>query len=765
MGEFVNADLLGPLTTEIVEEAKYVSCLIDRFSSYASVETMATKSSATIIKHLKEFQQELQAPIKTLRTDNGREYINGSIDEYLKSTNIRHETTTPYSPSQNGKVERFNRTLIEKTKTLLHSIGNQQDLWPYAVDHATYIYNRTPHSGNPNNASPFEMIQGYAPDVGHLKPFGTKCWIDLKNKTNKKKLDSTIIEGMYIGHPKHCDGYLVLADDGIVHTSRYVKFAEEFSDYTNKSTQEFLMHSALLALEPTPEELINDPINGHKWLKAIDNELQSHIDMDTFTIIPNPDPSIKPIGSKLIFKSKLGPDNEVIKEKVRMVIQGFTQKYGKDFDQTSAPVIDLLELYTMLTLAAKDNLEVHQIDIKTAYLNAPLQHDVYIRLPKNLPNEDLRGKIAKLNKAVYGLKQAGFEWFTHLKNILLSHGWLNSPVFPCTYKRTINGSLYFILVYVDDILIFGKDIDTISAIKDELRGHFDLEDSGEINYFLGMNVIRDRQHKTFHLDQTAYIDRLLHKFQITKTSNTPCSPSILDFPEKGHKPHEQHTFQSKLGALLHLSRFTCPSITFAVNYMSRRASCPSIQDHAHLDRIFHYLNRNKKLRFSIIGPSHDQWEIKGISDADYAEDRETSQSTSGFAVFIGGSMVSWGSKRQNCVSESTTESEYVALSRCAKKTMVIKNLLDFIEHPAQVTLLCDNMSTIAVLKREDVPPKLKHIRVKYHAIIALMKQGHKLEYIPTKMNTTYIYTKPLNRSLHDSLRTKLNQSFPDSRYD
>ena len=198
-------------------------------------------------------------------------------------------------------------------------------MWPYAIDHATYLYNRTPHSGNPENASPYEMVFGHIPDISHLRPFGTKVWIDPKRK--RGKLENNAEEGIYLGHPKNSEGYLVLTDEGIVHTSRYVKFASTFSDYdySNKNTQDYLINTALLALEPKASDLIKDPINGDSWMTAINDELQSHIDKNTFTLIDAPDPSIKTVDSKLVFKSKLGPNNEIIKHKARMVIRGFTQ--------------------------------------------------------------------------------------------------------------------------------------------------------------------------------------------------------------------------------------------------------------------------------------------------------------------------------------------------------------------------------------------------------------------------------------------------------
>ena len=759
IGEFVNADVIGPLDSDLGEDARYVSCLIDRMSSYASVETMATKSSEIITKHLAAFQQELKAPIKTLRSDNGKEYVNSTLQKYLQDHHILHETTTPHSPAQNGKAERFNRALIEMAKKFLAKT-NDPSLWPYAVDHAAYVYNRLSHSSNPDNCSPFEMVYGHVPDISKLKPFGAKCWVN-PMKIGRKKLEDKAIEGIYIGHPKNSDGYMVLDVYGKVHTSRYVKFALTYSDYSDKATESYMFVAAHFEKDPTLHELLQDESKREYWITALQSEFDSHIKYDTFTLLEDLPDKAKVVGTKLVCTEKLGPNNEVLKYKVRLVIQGFLQKYGIHYDETSAPVTDLTEILTLFTLAAKEGWHIQQLDVRTAFLNSQLHHDIYIKFPENLPLPEFSGRYAKLNKAVYGLKQAGFEWHCHLRQILESFGWHSSILFPCVYKRTIDGEIYYLLTYVDDILIFGPNQSTIDKVKDELRSKLDIEDLGEVSYYLGMRIQRDLEEKTIALDQTAYIVRLLSTYQISGYETIPCRASIYELQDKSNEPYEQKLFQSKIGALLHLARFTRNDISFAVGYLARNSSCPSKKDHENVDHIFRYLNYTKDLQFIIKGQTtHDQWEITGISDADYAEDRESSNSTTGYGVFLGQSLISWGSKKQNCVSESTTESEYIAMSKCCKKVAVIKNLLDFLEISVKVTLLCDNMSTIASIKRSDVPPKLKHIRVKYHSVKSYVKSDFDLKYIPTNLNTIDAYTKFLCRPKFTPFRINLNFRYP-----
>lgn len=255
-----------------------------------------------------------------------------------------------------------------------------------------------------------------------------------------------------------------------------------------------------------------------------------------------------------------------------------------------------------------------KFDIRTAYLHAPLQHDVFVKLPNDLPFPEYRGKIAKLNKAIYGLKQAGFEWYWHLRASLEKDGWSTSVVFPCTYKRTIEGNDYFILCYVDDLLIIGKDINVIDSIKSEIKANFEIEDSGPVNFLLGMRITRDQSRRQFIIDQEAYIERLGTRYNISGSHNTPCSADINELQPQ-HEAHQTQLYQSKIGALLHVSR-------------------------------------------------------------------------------------------------------------CSKRASVLENFLNYVNRPAKVNLLCDNMSTIAAIKRDDVPPKLKHIRVQYHSVKEQIKLGY-----------------------------------------
>ena len=140
----------------------------------------------------------------------------------------------------------------------------------------TSTYNRISHSSNPDNCSPFEMVYGYVPDVSKLKPFGAKCWVN-PMKISRKKLEDKAIEGIYIGHPKHSDGYLVLDASGKVHISRNVKFALSYADYSDKSSESYMFVAAHHEKEPTFKELLKDDNKRDLWIAALKSEFDSHL--------------------------------------------------------------------------------------------------------------------------------------------------------------------------------------------------------------------------------------------------------------------------------------------------------------------------------------------------------------------------------------------------------------------------------------------------------------------------------------------------------
>ena len=388
-----------------------------------------------------------------------------------------------------------------------------------------------------------------------------------------------------------------------------------------------------------------------------------------------------------------------------------------------------------------------------------------MRLPDDTPIPHLKGATVKLQKALYGLKQAGFEWYNHLKSKLKTLNWNSDDLFPCKFQRNIGDETYFLLVYVDDIIITGPKNEFIKQFKSEIQSHFDIEDLGEVNFLLGMRIVRDAENGPFHLDQEAMISRLLEHYQITGKSRIPCNNDIrrLKFDPENGTLADTRTYQSKIGSLLYISRYTRPDISYATAFLARFSHAPEVTHMDALNRLLKYLNQTKTTKFTLDPNQTDKiWKLEVFADADYADHSDSTESTSGQAIFLSGALVSWGSTRQNSTSLSTTESEYVAISNAARKAQMIANFIESIPNEKySVKLLCDNQSTIKSIERMAIPPKLKHINVKIHHVRDLLKtNAYIIEYVPTTKNTADIFTKGLPRQTFEihskSLGLELN---------
>ena len=192
----------------------------------------------------------------------------------------------------------------------------------------------------------------------------------------------------------------------------------------------------------------------------------------------------KAIGSKWVYKVKTGADGLMERYKARLVAQGFSQKYGDDYDETFCPVVRLESLRALIALAVHYKLRLHQVDVTTAFLNGELEEEVYMKQPKGFVTEGQEHLVCKLKKSIYGLKQSPRCWNTTLDSHLKDMGFTQSVSDPCMYTDA-GGDLFFIGVYVDDIILAGCSDKRIKEVKDALAHKFDIKDMGKLHYFLG----------------------------------------------------------------------------------------------------------------------------------------------------------------------------------------------------------------------------------------------------------------------------------------
>ena len=230
----------------------------------------------------------------------------------------------------------------------------------------------------------------------------------------------------------------------------------------------------------------------------------------------------KAVGSKWVFKLKVGPDGMVHRHKARLVAQGFLQKYGLDYDETFSPVVRFESLRTVIALAVQNGLKLHQMDVTTAFLNGELDEEVYMKQPEGFATKGQEDLVCKLKRSIYGLKQSPRCWNSVLDNQSKRMGFVQAKGDPCIYMAS-EGEMFIIAVYVDDIVLAGESNKRMSEVKQALAKQFEVKDMGELHYFLGVNIVQDSNTGEVCIGQPAYATNLVQKFGMehAKAVNTP----------------------------------------------------------------------------------------------------------------------------------------------------------------------------------------------------------------------------------------------------
>ena len=200
---------------------------------------------------------------------------------------------------------------------------------------------------------------------------------------------------------------------------------------------------------------------------------------------------VKPIGYKWIYKRKRGPDGKVETFKARLVVKRYTQIEGIDYEKIFSPVAMLKSIRILLAITVKLDYEIWQMDVKTAFLNDNLEEDIYMRQLMGFIAKGQEHMVCKLQRFIYGLKQTSRSWNIKFDQAIKTFGFDKNPDEPCVYKRIQGATVIFLVLYVNDILLIGNDVEVLSNIKSWLKNQFEMKDLGEANYILGIKILRD----------------------------------------------------------------------------------------------------------------------------------------------------------------------------------------------------------------------------------------------------------------------------------
>jgi hypothetical protein len=509
------------------------------------------------------------------------------------------------------------------------------------------------------------------------------------------------------------------------------------------------------------------------WEQAINSELDSLAEFNTFTSCPLPI-GRKPIDTRWVFAVKRDSNGKIIRHKARLVVKGFQQKEGIDYNETFSPTVKIKSLKILLAIAAQQDLEIKQLDFNTAFLNASLSEDIYVKTPEGYYNKP--DKVLKLNKALYGLKQAPREWWLELDKFLKSLGYNSSSIDECLYVKHVNNKTIYLPLYVDDTLaIYHHSIEHIwLADKQALSNKFSVKDIGDCEWILHMAITRDRMNKTISLSQETYIKSILeqHNMLDIKPVNNPHWVNDITICPDNIEPQllnesEHHLYRSIVGSMLYAANITRIDISYIIGVLARYTHQPYNYHLAAAKHVLRYLrgSMNHKLTFGInhkIIPNNDgKFNITQYTDSSWANEKDNRKSTGGWITTINGYPINWQSKKQQTIALSSTEAEYYALTECVNETIFIQQWFKFYgdilnNSPTPIKVKCDNQGAIFMSDHSTNHNRTKHIDIKHFYIREIIKQNKiKIEYIPTKDQLADILTKATTTQVFKSLISKL----------
>ncbi|KAM1286047.1 hypothetical protein ACFX13_000129 [Malus domestica] len=780
----------------------YYITFTDDHSRFGYVYLMKYKSES--FERFKEFKNEVEKQtgkqIKTLRSDRGGEYLSNEFLDYLKECGIISQWTPPGTSQLNGVSERRNRTLMNMVRSMMSSADLPVTFWGYALYTAAYLLNRVPSKSVPQ--TPYEIWHGRKPSLKHVKIWGCEAYV---KKLEATKLEARLVRCYFVGYPKETMGYeFYHPDDQKVFVARNAMFLEEqfvlkgtiskhmeINEINNEpqTRTRHIDNPVPEPLAPRRSERVNKPpkrygldndfdelyllgdnetkedprdyteamsdIDSKRWQEAMKSEMDSMYQNQVWTLVDPPE-GIVPVGNKWVFKRKIGVDGNVETYKARLVAKGYRQREGIDYEETFSPVAMIKSIRILLAIAAYHDYEIWQMDVKTAFLNGYLEEELYMTQPEGFVSKSEKPKVCKLQRSIYGLKQASMSWNIRFDTEIKTFGFAQNEDDNCVYQKVIGEAVVFLVLYVDDILLFGNDTAVLSSVKVWLSKTFHMKDLGDASYVLGIKLYRDRSRKLIGLSQSMYIDKVLSRFQMeqSKKGFLPVGHGIhLSKSMEPKTPEEIRQmscipYASAIGSLMYAMICTRPDIAYAVSITSRYQSNPGSEHWTAVKTVLKYLRRTKDM-FLVYGGA-SELQVEGYTDADFQSDVDDRSSNSGYVFTLNGGAVSWKSKKQSLIVDSTTEAEYVATAEAGKEAFwMMKFITELGVVPtitSPVTLYCDNNRAIAQAKEPRAHQKNKHIDRRFNIIRRYAAEGKiNILKVASADNVADPLTKPMSQ--------------------
>jgi len=797
----VHVDLHGPLTIS-KGGATWILAVRHAISGLLVLRFAANKGEASreaLKEALLAIMRVYSVKIHFLRSDRGGEFLSTDVSLWLTQQAIQHQPTESESSRRNGMVETVWSIIIPRAKAMLITANMDKGYWADAVSYAGKVFNMLP-SRTRENRSPIEITTGVKPNLQRIQPWGCLVLVKMSKGEIRKGDLSYLTKKCVLLNFSGIDGYkcLHIATRRIVH-SRDVSFYPNIFPFTagqglptdpdfeaetevdrrghgeqnagnpnsmsntpltqaRKSTRitwdpnvydpaafaaRETTYKASWALQPKTvrQALHEDNPNREGWREAINSEVRGLMENRTFVIDDlRKDDELLP--SHFVLGHKTGPTGETVSLKARLCANGKSQMETDSF----APTPKWSTIRFFLKLLVDLQLFAQQVDVKQAYLLSLLPRGVrvVIRPPLGFPTAIPEGKILRLLKCLYGLKQSGRHWNKNVHAFITDiegMGFVRSDADPCFYVNTENN--VFILVFVDDFIIAGRNQQTVKDVLSLFKKKYPIKELGEPSWYLKCKIERNVEEGWLHFSQQAYAEAILEEASMSDCNPalTPCEDFLyVDEKEVPVPPDKAEKQRKIIGMLLYLSIATRGDISFPVGQLCKFMSKPYPAVWKYTKRLLRYLKGT--LNFGILFTRSRESALVGYADSDWAGHKGNRKSISGAVWEYGGAVISWRCKQQSEVATSVMQAELIALTEAAKEGMYLRKLVRSLGAIGPTTIYTDNSTTLSTAKDFRITQGNKHIDIKHFYIRELVEKGHmNPKKVGSKDNKSDILTK------------------------
>ncbi|KAK1415001.1 hypothetical protein QVD17_30770 [Tagetes erecta] len=407
---------------------------------------------------------------------------------------------------------------------------------------------------------------------------------------------------------------------------------------------------------------ISEALQDNSWIEAMQEELLQFRKQEVWKLVDLPEGE-NAIGTRWLYKDKQDERGIVVRNKARLISQGYTQQEGIDYEEVFAPVAQLEAIRVFLAYASFMKFKVFQMDVKGAFLYGPITDDVYVRQPPGFEDPEYPHRVYKLSKALYGLHQAPRIWYETLSKHLLEHGFSRGQIDPTLFMKRENEDLLCVQVYVDDIIFGSTSSSMCKEFEEIMKSRFQMSSMGEINFFLGLQVKQSADG--IFINQSKFVEKLLKKFKMQdcQTIRTPFDANCKIQPDPKGKSVDQTLYRSMIGSLMYLT-----------------ASRPDII----------YLKGKPNL--GLWYPYEGNFELYSYSDRDFGGCALDRKSTTG-----------------------GSEAEYIAAPAGCSQVLWLQNqLLDYGFNFLKTPIYIDNTAAMFITANPVQHSETKHIEIRYH---------------------------------------------------